>query len=236
MQKTIKETYLRRLDQLIIKGEEIIKNVPVDRIRIGMEEDEEDIDNGVANTWRTNCFNLLSQIKPKDDYSFVSINSPAIMYESNKDRVEKVLSFMRAVKDDFELGFLDSLSEQIEAILACDYMDIAEKLLNDPDAKKNGTDHIPAAVLVGVTLEHTLRTLCDKNGISLQKSNGEPKTMNPLIDDLKTLGIFNELKAKQLRSWADIRNAAAHGHFTEFKRDDVLNMIAGVNQFLADYI
>lgn len=108
--------------------------------------------------------------------------------------------------------------------------------MDDPDAKKTGTDHIPAAVLVGATLEQALRTLCGRNGISVQKSNGEFKTLNPLIDDLKVAGIFNELKAKQLRSWADIRNAAAHGRFTDFSRNDVSSMISGVNQFLADYL
>ena len=33
--------------------------------------------------------------------------------------------------------------------------------------------------------------------------------MGTLIDDLKAVNVYNELKAKQLRSWADIRNAAA---------------------------
>jgi len=45
----------------------------------------------------------------------------------------------------------------------------------------------------------------------------------------------NELKAKQLRAWADIRNAAAHGEFDKFKRADVEGMIRGVSDFLATY-
>ncbi len=234
MQKKIKETYLKRLDELITKGEAIIKNVHRDQSTFaGIVEY---IDHNAANTWRTNCFNLLSQIKPKDDYAFVSINSPWKGMDSHKDRAEKILSFMRAIKEDFQKGFLDSLSEQIEAALVCDYMSMAESLLNDPDAKKTGTDHIPAAVLAGATLEHALRTLCDRNGISTQKGGGDFKTLNPLIDDLKAAALFNELKAKQLRSWADIRNAAAHGRFKDFSRDDVSNMIVGINQFLADFM
>jgi hypothetical protein len=39
-------------------------------------------------------------------------------------------------------------------------------------------------------------------------------TLNPLIDDLKKAGAFNELKAKQLRVWAAIRNKGS-AHETE---------------------
>jgi hypothetical protein len=48
------------------------------------------------------------------------------------------------------------------------------------------------------------------------KPDGDPKTSNPLIDDLKKAGVFNELKARQLRAWADIHNKAAHGEFGQF--------------------
>jgi uncharacterized protein YutE (UPF0331/DUF86 family) len=60
--------------------------------------------------------------------------------------------------------------------------------------------------------------------------------MNRLIDELKRNGIFNELKAKQLRAWADIRNKAAHGDFEQFNRSDVKMMLSGVENFLADYL
>jgi hypothetical protein len=67
-------------------------------------------------------------------------------------------------------------------------------------------------------------------------AKGEPKTLNRLIDELKKAGAFNELKAKQLRSWADIRNAAAQGEFSAFGKADVEQMIYGINNFLADYL
>ena len=57
--------------------------------------------------------------------------------------------------------------------------------------------------------------------------------MNALIDELRKAGAFNEIQAKQLRGFADIRNAAAHGNFSEFTRAHVENMIQGVESFLA---
>jgi hypothetical protein len=69
--------------------------------------------------------------------------------------------------------------------------------------------------------------------IGLEKADGNPKMMNALIDELKKAGAFNEIRAKQLRGYADIRNAAAHGNFSEFTRAQVENMIQGVQSFLA---
>ena len=63
-----------------------------------------------------------------------------------------------------------------------------------------------------------------------------PNPLNPLIDPLKKAGVYNEMKAKQLRAWVDIRNHAAHGEFSESKRADVEQMIQGINTFLADYM
>jgi len=62
------------------------------------------------------------------------------------------------------------------------------------------------------------------------------KTLSPLIQELKKSGVFNEAKAKQLQAWADIRNLAAHGEFSQFKRSEVEPMITGINSFLADYL
>ena len=59
--------------------------------------------------------------------------------------------------------------------------------------------------------------------------------MNGLIDDLKKSNYFNEAVAKQLRAWTAIRNHAAHGEFEEFTRQQVENMIPGINNFLANY-
>lgn len=59
--------------------------------------------------------------------------------------------------------------------------------------------------------------------------------MNALIDSLKKRGVFNELQAKELRAWAALRNYAAHGNFSEFTRDQVESMVAGVLRFVTEH-
>jgi len=91
-------------------------------------------------------------------------------------------------------------------------------------------DSISELVLVG-RLGKTIRP-----PIATKSVKGESKTLNPLIDDLKKAGVFDEAVAKQLRAWAAIRNHAAHGEFEQFDRHQAAAMILGINSFLAEYM
>jgi hypothetical protein len=146
------------------------------------------------------------------------------------------VSLLKGIKDDWDQGFFDDLSLAIEAEMAADYMGQAENLL--AEGQRGKFDHVPAAVLAGAVLEKSLRTMCSQQQppVSIVNTNGEPKKLNLLIDDLKKATAFNETKAKQLRAWAGIRNHAAHGEFDQFTRADVEAMIPGINTFLADYL
>ncbi len=184
--------------------------------------------------WRSKTATLLAQVIAKGSVHAKEVESlPAL--QAAESELQKGISFLKAVKDDLQQGFLDSLFSQIEAEIAADYMGQAERLLTEGQSGKY--DHVPAAVLAGAVLEESLRTLCSHQmpPIALTNARGEKKTLNPLIDDLKKAEVFTELKAKQLRSWADIRNKAAHGEFDHFTRADVEQMLQGINNFLADY-
>lgn len=148
----------------------------------------------------------------------------------------ELFGVISGLRSDYETGMLRSITEMIEANITGDYLEQAEQLLKGN--KQGQYNHIPAAVLAGAVLEDGLRRLCARQSppISVKKPGGSYKMLNALIDDLKNAGLFNELKAKQLRAWADIRNAAAHGQFDEFTRSDVERMLAGVQDFLADYM
>jgi hypothetical protein len=233
--------YLERFNELIKAGENIHQAITVIPGKPGTPEweliggrrgmptpDKFEVNSNSFNEWRINCISLLAQVIPR--------NSP------HRDRVEQFnqgsadkyglemgISILKAIKEDYEKGFLGDLSLQIEAEIAGDYMGQAEKLL---------AEHVPAAVLAGAVLEKALKTLCEKQTppISTAKSDGKPLTLDPLIDALKKVGVFNELKAKELRAWAAIRNAAAHGDFDKFHRPDVERMLKGVADFLAMYV
>jgi hypothetical protein len=148
----------------------------------------------------------------------------------------KVLGIIRSVQSDYSNGMLTSISKLIEANIAGDYLGQAEQLLTE--GKSGNYDHVPAAVLTGAILEDSLRRLCSRQNptIPINKADGEPKKMAILIEELKKANVYNEIIAKELRLWTGIRNSAAHGKFDEFTREQVEQMLKGVQRFLADYM
>ena len=75
-----------------------------------------------------------------------------------------------------------------------------------------------AAVLTGMSFERKLRRLWAQNNSSAPAEADKTKRLGAPIDELKKANIFNEAKAKQLRSWAEIRNHAAHGKTRSVQR------------------
>lgn len=179
---------------------------------------------------KTNFINLLQALSSKQ-HSFGDL----IKRVNSLDAAE-LHGTILGLKSDYENGMLRSVAEMIEANIVADYLTQAEQLLKVN--KRGQYNHVPAAVLAGAVLEDGLRRLCARQSppIAVRKPGGSYKMLNALIDDLKSAELFNELKAKQLRAWVDIRNAAAHGQFDDFTRSDVEQMLAGIQNFLADYL
>jgi hypothetical protein len=237
--KKVRDQFLARFDELIVEGNSLVDSIevipPHSKGSVFVTYTTYRLDPQRLARWKTNCMTLFQPFakqgtKVKEQVDVFSKTG------GKKPEVEYCIGILEAFRDDFDRGFLDDLLLKVEAEVASDYMGQAEELLKE--GKRGNFDHVPAAVLTGAVLEKALRTLCGQQQppVSITTPKGDPKTMNPLIDDLKAAGLFNELKAKQLRSWADIRNKAAHGEFEQFKRSDVEQMIQGITNFLADYL
>lgn len=153
----------------------------------------------------------------------------------SRDGLYEIKGILQGLRQDYAEGIFTDIAAIVEVEVVADYLAMAEQLFTDEPGPHR---HIPAAVLAGAVLEDGLRRLCQRQTppVDTRKANGDPKTLNPLIDDLKGVGVFNELKAKQLRAWADIRNAAAHGEFDKFGVQDVEAMLKGVGDFLASFL
>lgn len=136
---------------------------------------------------------------------------------------------IRALKADVANGYLRNVSELIHADLFADYLEMADHLVDEgyKDA---------AAVIAGSTLESHLRQLCVKNGVSLTEtaSNGDerPRKADRLNQELAKASVYNQLRAKQVVSWLDLRNKAAHGHYDQYTDDQVKLFIDGIRDFM----
>ena len=237
----LKAQYLQRFNELIADGERLGKT----KFKTGGAYMRGDtvastpvchwVDCSQYHEWVTKVVTLIGNILPPNAH-----HQPTLikLKDTNNLLVHYVpaMSFLKAMKNDYEHGFLDSLECRIEANLTCDYVELAEGLMKEAGAGTHS--HIPAAVLAGAVLEKSLRSLCERQTqqIETRKANGDNKTMTPLIEELQKAGVLTKPQGRQLQVYADIRNHAAHGEFDKFSKSEVEGMIVGVNKFLADFM
>ena len=93
-----------------------------------------------------------------------------------------------------------------------------------------------AAVLLGAVLENSLRKLAETNELEIVNAKGKPLTIDPLNVVLAKNGVYNALVQKQITSWANLRNDAAHAHFSKYDHDQVKQMLLFLQKFCADFL
>jgi len=136
---------------------------------------------------------------------------------------------IKAVQHEFEMGLLADFRGLVQADIFADFLDMGEYLLGEryKDA---------AAVVIGSVLEDTLRKLAEANSIATRKPNGRPLTIEPLNVECAKAGIYDKLVQKQVTSWGDLRNKAAHGKYDEYDADQVKMMLLFVQKFATEYL
>jgi hypothetical protein len=139
---------------------------------------------------------------------------------------------LKALRDDYATGSMQSLEELIHGDLFSDFLDMAEHLLEQgyKDA---------AAVMAGSVLEEHLRKLCTKNGIDTTfktpQQDTKPKKLDTMNADLTKNKVYNQSDQKLVTAWAAVRNSAAHGKYNEYTPEKVDLMIRGVRNFVSGF-
>jgi len=144
-------------------------------------------------------------------------------------KAEIIIGLVVALREDIEDGFIDSLGELIRGEVFESYLSMAEYLLSEgyKDA---------AAVIAGSTLESHLRQLCVKHNISLVQSmldgSKKPKKASQLNQDLAK-SVYSQFDQKQIAAWLDLRNNAAHGHYSLYSADEVVRFLDWLRDFIS---
>jgi hypothetical protein len=139
--------------------------------------------------------------------------------------VEQGLGILNAARDDIGGGYLQKIETLVSAEVFSNFLDMARHLL-DNDYKD------PAASLVGAVLEDSLRRICSSNNITV-KSDDNISSLNKKLADKE---VYNRLKQREIEVWNKLRDYADHGHFDQYKQDDVRDMLQGVRKFLSEYL
>jgi ABC-type lipoprotein export system ATPase subunit len=89
-----------------------------------------------------------------------------------------------------------------------------------------------AAMITGSALEQHLRELAMQGKILIERSAGLPPGGESLNHALVASGIYNRLQQKSVTAWLDLRNKAAHGHYSTYDAEQVLGLIRDVRDFM----
>jgi hypothetical protein len=181
------------------------------------------VDDHLLAGWCVKARNLLSQAcGPDSEHYRVFLSAQETrMMSTNFDTLQRVKAVFLAAKEDYEGGYLRSVRSLVHAELFANELEQAAELL------QSGYK-VAAAVVAGVVLETTLRSLCTDKNIPVSK-------LDKMNADLAKAGVYNVLMQKRVTMLADIRNKAAHGDTEGFTGDDVRGMIADVERFVADH-
>ncbi len=180
------------------------------------------VDGEALLAWSLKARHLISEIcGPESEYykQFVA-SQTSNTYGTNHDIMKNLRAVFNATRNDFEKGYLNSVRNLIQAEVFSTELDQAKELLS--------TGYVVAsAVIAGVVLETSLRQMC----IDASLPTGKLDKMNA---DLAKAGVYNLFVQKRITSLADIRNNAAHGHPDKFNKNDVQEMIAYIENFMAE--
>jgi len=132
---------------------------------------------------------------------------------------------LRALKSDFEAGYILTIEELVHGAVFDDFLEMASELL-----KKGYKD--PAAVVAGSVLEEHIRKLAIRNQLIIVEATGKNKKFDALIIDLVKTQKISEPQRKILAAWYSQRNEAAHGNYINVIESEVGRMIEGVRDFM----
>jgi hypothetical protein len=214
------EKITNRLRELVTSGEKVlVTRRPAGAGIIG----DDRVDSQMTAQWITSVQSLFINAFGADSVhlkNFAKYVQGYVTY-SNVVRAQGVL---KAAVDDYVGGHLFNLRNLVEAEVFDDFLEQAEHLLSSGYFQA-------AAVIAGCVLEDGMRKLCVKYAVNVSPN---PK-LDQMNSDLAKAGAYNKLVQKRVTALADVRNKAAHGHWTQFARSDVQEMLSGVRRFIEEF-
>lgn len=172
--------------------------------------------------WGIRILNILKTVFGENSIHYQEFSKKFTRSTGEIEEFEICKAIFNAAKKDYCSGYLFSSKALAKAEVVDDILGQAKELLNAgfKDA---------SCILVGVSLEITLRELILKEGLS----TGSIENMNV---NLYKANVYSLAKQKQITAWAELRNKSAHGQWDEYDFKDVDLFLEGVNKFIGDYL
>jgi len=181
-----------------------------------------------AQSWMMSAVHVIKTICPAGSI-FVS-EADALIDKSGDtggvagEMVDKVLGVLKAVQSEASLGLLRRVEDAAFATAFDDFLDHAQVFHKAGAVRES-------AVLVSVVLEDAIKRICLAQGVV-------PGSMSleSLIDELVKADVFTGIKAKRVKGYAAVRNAALHAKWDELDLREVGQTISGVRALLDEFL
>jgi uncharacterized protein YutE (UPF0331/DUF86 family) len=214
------EQLLERIEKLIAEGE--------GAVRSNSREDHWVRDVVTTQAWLASAANAIQQIAPGpgiySDELHRHTTGAEMRHGIPVSVQQKILGLLRSLRDEAKAGLLAKLEYQVFATAFDDFLDHASEFQKTGKLKEAG-------ILAASVLEDTLKRVARKNGV-----DPAGKTLDPLIDELTKLNVFNAIRAKRLKAYAGVRNAAFHAEWDKLTLKDVGDLIDGTRGLLEEHL
>ena len=221
--KISQEQAVSHLDSVLKKYE---------KVRSGTYYAHEDLSNRALATQievATSMVAALERLAPKGTWYYTSLEVALKQHGANKcEAIPTLLGIIMALKEAYESGYLQEITELIHADVFSDFLDMTEYLLQERYKD-------PAAVIAGGVLEEHLRKLCEKHSIDTETATGKAKKADAMNNELAASDVYNQLDHKNVTAWLELRNKAAHGKYGEYSQEQVLLMHQGIRDFVSRF-
>jgi hypothetical protein len=179
-------------------------------------------------TWLSSAVNLIQMVSPKQSYHYIEANR--IMKHQHIDQglplvvFQRMLGLLTSANEEWKRGILKDIEYIVAAETFDDFLDHAANY-------HKGNKKIESAIMASAVLEDTIKKISTKNNIDTKGVS-----LEPLVENLVAVGIFNTVKGKRVKAYAGTRNKALHAEWEEFDIRDIGEMIKGIRELIEDYL
>lgn len=217
---------LRRLDQLVRDADELLENKIVCESTSTKEEKSYVVESAKFTGFRASSLHFIREMvggEHSEYYKSFSSNCNI----ASPYYVKNAKALLLEVKKELEYRWQWTNRGIANAELYTDFLEMAADLL------QSGLKD-PSAVICGSVLEEHLRNLCRKHSVpTTEDRNGKPvpRKADALNSALANVA-YNKLDQKWVTNALDLRNKAAHGHFSDYTAEQVNILLKGSMDFI----
>jgi hypothetical protein len=205
-------TYSKRFEELS-KNLSIFSNPTIAKIDVYAPT-------SVWRQWATSAESLIRAVYGEQDPHYVHFAAAFKHCTGRSTDISALNGYFHSAKEDFDNGYVFNADLRVSGEVFGDFIALARKALG-------GGHKDVAAVLACAALEDALKRYAQANALDV-----EEKTMQEVVNSLKSKGLVAGAQKTLLDAMPRIRNLAMHAEWPKISEPDVSSVLGFVEQFL----